>query len=550
MIDSVRLRMFARAFCDRCIGRPLRGCLSLGVTASLLLGLAAPATALSPDSPQVKAAVGRGVAYLQRNLASGSPSHVGGISLVVMAMLKSGVRPSQPTIDRLLREVQSNLSQPTFDRPYYEVYSLGVTIMALEAIDGEKYKSQISACLAQLLKLQRQDGGFADRTRPGSDTSMTQYGMLGIWAASNAGITVPDSAVEANASYFIRTQRPEGGFVYTPWGGSNNQTSSLTVAGLGCMYIAANHFGLETPHFEQPSAPRSGGIRAVPIEIEMPELKRRNTRIDNSALNNAITKAANWLDQNWSPSVGDHFFYASYGLERFQSFREHSAGTSEPEPVWYTTVGSRILSEQKPDGSWEGSEGAIYDTCFSILFLVRSTKQSLHHVNTAAGTLVGGRGLPDGSENLTLKDGKVTVRPLAGPAGDLLAILDDPSHPEYQSAIEGVGEWTAKADDAMLSEHLLKLRALAGSNDPGARLTAVRALSRSSDLNNCPTLIYALSDPDPQVMLEARDGLRFISRKFEGFGLTAQASNIKRREVIEAWKAWYRTIRPDGDLPD
>ena len=80
-----------------------------------------------------------------------------------------------------------------------------------------------------------------------------------------------------------------------------------------------------------------------------------------------------------------------------------------------------------------------------------------------------------------------------------------------------------------------------------------------------PLLIYALTDPDWRVVKEARDGLRFFSRKFRGFGLdympriSPQATKAQREQAMtnwhnaqlkaqQEWKAWYLSVRPDGEL--
>ncbi len=517
---------------------------SIGSTA-----LVGSAWALNPSSPEVRQAVTKAVAFLRKK----PHTHLGGHALVALTLKKTGTGPTAEEEAALVGMIRQNLQASSYDTAYFEVYSLGVSIMALEAIDASKYRSEINACVQRLLQLQKADGGFAAKSRPLTDTSMTQYGMLGYWSAERAGISVPASAYENNVDFFIRSQRQNGGFVYLP-ANNGETTGSLTAAALGCLYISANHFGLETPTGNQvagqPGLPEGVRVAQDPNEGANRPNTPRPTRINSQAMQSTMARAHAWMDQHWTLESPEHFHYACYGIERFQSFREFSLGKSTAEPEWYTRIGNRLLADQEPDGNWSGACGPANDTCFSLLFLVRSTKQMLKTKSTGIGTLVGGRGLPKEGANVQIRNGKVTVRPLAGPAGELLAILEDPTHPEYQSAIEGIGEWSAKADDTMLSAQMIKLRKLAGSNDPNARLSVIKALAKSPKLENCPTLIYALSDPDPRIMVTARDGLRFISRKFQGFGLTGGASDMKRREVIEAWKQWYRSVRPDDELTD
>jgi hypothetical protein len=75
---------------------------------------------------------------------------------------------------------------------------------------------------------------------------------------------------------------------------------------------------------------------------------------------------------------------------------------------------------------------------------------------------------------------------------------------------------------------------------------AVRALGRQDKLENVPVLIHALTDPDPRVVKAARDALRLISRKVDGFGLPDGPSADERESVIKKWKTWYRSVRPDA----
>jgi len=69
-------------------------------------------------------------------------------------------------------------------------------------------------------------------------------------------------------------------------------------------------------------------------------------------------------------------------------------------------------------------------------------------------------------------------------------------------------------------------------------------LGQSDELKVVPTLIYALTDPDPMVPRYARDGLRFISRKFEGFGLSDSPNAGEIANAQKKWREWYRTMDP------
>ena len=49
-------------------------------------------------------------------------------------------------------------------------------------------------------------------------------------------------------------------------------------------------------------------------------------------------------------------------------------------------------------------------------------------------------------------------------------------------------------------------------------------------------------------LIEARNGLRFISRNFDGFGPPDEFTEQQRFESIDNWKKWYKSIRPTAVL--
>ena len=93
-----------------------------------------------------------------------------------------------------------------------------------------------------------------------------------------------------------------------------------------------------------------------------------------------------------------------------------------------------------------------------------------------------------------------------------------------------------------------RLRRMVMSGKYQARLVAVQTLGHDRDLNNVPVLIFALSDPDQRVARAARDGLRFVSRKLNGFGLADRPEDGEWRALQNQWKKWYLSIDPNGSL--
>ena len=78
----------------------------------------------------------------------------------------------------------------------------------------------------------------------------------------------------------------------------------------------------------------------------------------------------------------------------------------------------------------------------------------------------------------------------------------------------------------------------------GQKQNANWLLGRSDQLRVVPALIDALSDPDRSVRRYARDGLRFISRKFDGFGMPDDPTHAEWQQAQQQWRDWYHSVNP------
>jgi HEAT repeat protein len=115
-------------------------------------------------------------------------------------------------------------------------------------------------------------------------------------------------------------------------------------------------------------------------------------------------------------------------------------------------------------------------------------------------------------------------------------------------AAESIYQVAEAADESTLSQHALTFKHLVGNKHPEARVAAVKALGRLRNLDDVPTLLYAISDPDTRVVIAAVDALRYISRQPYGSPGTVVTDAASRDAALDYWKRWYRTIRPDADL--
>jgi hypothetical protein len=234
-----------------------------------------------------------------------------------------------------------------------------------------------------------------------------------------------------------------------------------------------------------------------------------------------------------------------YSLERFESFHELAMGKEDLEPQWYNEGVERLKANQAGSGGWgirdvTDSPPPIA-TCFALLFLVRSTQQSI--VSARSGTLGGGQGLPKDTTDIKVSGTSIKGRPVAADVGEMLDLLEDDG---------GDLEGKSIPDDLKLPKDPKELRAqldrlerlVRGSQSWQARRVAARLLGKSEQIRVVPTLIFALSDRDTSVRRYARDGLRFISRKFDGFRLSNDPTKSELEDVQERWRQWYLKVNP------
>jgi hypothetical protein len=261
-----------------------------------------------------------------------------------------------------------------------------------------------------------------------------------------------------------------------------------------------------------------------------------------------------WVQNNYKIKQEEYPFYYLYALERYHSFRELAEGRKEESPFWYNDGVELLLATQEKGGSWVflGSlETVGRDLCtsFAVLFLIRSTKKAIGAASE--GRLRGGSKLPSNGSKMALYGGRIVAADVTRSLSDLMNLLEDQETDELEDLINFSPDAKFVVDDPdAYQAQLEQLRRMASHSNYHVRMTAVRALAQFRDLDNVPTLIYALSDPDPRVARAARDGLRFISRRLEGFGLSPSLTPNDRGPAILKWKQWYRSIRPDAPLLD
>ena len=78
-------------------------------------------------------------------------------------------------------------------------------------------------------------GGGTGRRGDGFDNSNSQYGLLGVWMAAEAGVEVPTSYWQTTDAFWRRVRMKDGGWITSRDG---RERVALTPAGVASLYVA------------------------------------------------------------------------------------------------------------------------------------------------------------------------------------------------------------------------------------------------------------------------------------------------------------------------
>ncbi|MDA7951042.1 MAG: terpene cyclase/mutase family protein [Pirellulaceae bacterium] len=568
-------------------------------------------TPLDSGQPRSDSLLESGIKFIE--YAAANPGEVdknilehmtaGGKSTMALAIYKSGLRPkNNPVIEEAFLSCQE-LCLMT-DEEIAEVadlYAIGMAITFLAEVKPVEGAAEVEKLLRILKSRQRAHGGFegfgnfkidnndegetyvtdahsAQRQYSGSKdpaklghTPMTQYGILALWTAKRAGFEVDDQMMVDACNWLIQTQDPSGGWGYKGVDpGANHEriqqygvSRFTSSAGAGSLYICADYFGfIKRPEVTQRSD-LPLGMKKITTKTMLRQ-KPAFKEIDPVKLQKAINDANGWFDKSFASTNdvrndkgGRRWTYSYfYSLERYQSFRELAEGKRATGTTWYTKGASYLADNQRKNGSWLGGRGVSIDSAFAILFLSRGMQQSLYLEGFGSGRLIGGRGLPTAVKINFPKDKTLPKTISTDEQIEIFLNSLKTGDGEIEKLIDQLKrEFQLSQNKTIRKYQLTKLHELLYHDHFQIRRFVVNQLNGQRDYDNIPPLIYALGDPDQQVVEKARTGLRFISRKLEGFPLPRELSSKngqeasppltakEKKELQKMWRKWYQTFR-------
>lgn len=323
----------------------------------------------------------------------------GETALSLLALLKAGVEPDDPAINRGFAALQR--------APFKKIYSVSIAILALEArytpppdpaVKGgmqtqlrNRFKKASPADKAWLAKAaqylvtnQRPNGLWNYPFGGDDDLSNAQFALLALKAAQRMGFKVPETLWLKTLEYLIAKQERDGETVAPfPVPAANGSISAINEGKESTTQergdYKARGWGYKPDQGARASMTAAGVACMVICKSEL-EVKKGFDKKYGEPVDRSIRDGAAWLGQRFKSDVHpgaelDWLFYYLYTLERAgtlsgcQRFGSHD---------WYEEGKESILKLQRGDGAFERSttgesDGILAGTCLGLLFLKRST---------------------------------------------------------------------------------------------------------------------------------------------------------------------------------
>jgi len=539
-------------------------------------GLPIQSYAYSPEDPEVRQMVDRGVKYLEglsvEDINKGTYGDPEGQPMLVAyahfkaegdpdaALVKMGLSNASQFVEKIKRG-GGRLNPKPHSKALYEA---AVAIMLLAEVDAKKYRNEIQTVADALLSQQMPHGGYGYVGEPHGDSSQVQYVSLAMWTLDRKGFQLDFERVGRMIQWIVRVQDPSGYWTYKPEdpgigrGLVNQNRNLLTVttclaAGSAALIAADVLRQWGATDAMQPKIvglPQAVKLSLLdPTEEQKAELARKKAgKVPPEAIMASLARMDNYKASNPFKRSGalDWYYYMLYTLERYESFKDFADPSRSSASPWYDEGVTNLQKLQDSSGAFGVADKSYnsppVNTAFAILFLIRSTKKSI--AKESKGAVAGGFGLPKDTSKIVVSGTQIKGEPTAEAVTDLLSLLEgDDVDPDDQKSIPE--DMKLETDPQRRRQQLDRLeRLVRGSQSWQARRVAAKLLGKSDELAVAPALIFALSDPDSVVRRSATDGLRFISRKFDAVSMPDKPTPEEIRKAQALWRSWYLSIYP------
>lgn len=341
----------------------------------VLWGAVAAKGADELTAEKVLRSIERGVKYLDAaqnadgswTVETGDRYKIGVTSLTLLALLNAGETLDDPAVQKglaFLRDLDVN--DPTDPQPEYN-YEVALMIMALAAAkDGQRDMPRLMALTRRLEKSQITTrargtiGAWSYKASPSGllgvdlkgDNSNTQYAILGLKEASDAGVPVDHDVWKRARDHWHKCQNLDGGWGYSASFNAHS-TGSMTVAGIASLVIC-NGMLRDDKDLTRDGRPACCGERETDEQL---------------------ARGIEWLSRHFSvksnPHSPQYVLYYLYGLER--AGRLSGRRFFGENVDWYRLGAEYLILHQNGRGYWKGEgsgeQDPVIGTSLALLFL-------------------------------------------------------------------------------------------------------------------------------------------------------------------------------------
>lgn len=249
------------------------------------------------------------------------------VGLAVVSMLAHGDDPNFGPFSQSIRKGLDFILKQMNPKTGYigrSMYNHGFGTLALAEAYGAVDDARLGPALQQSVRLiltsQANNPFGAWRYSPESadaDTTVSGAQLVALFAARNAGIGVPEDAIQKGLKFFASCQTPDGGFGYTSASSPNAARTAI-----GCLVLAL--------------------------------AKEKNSRSFKSAFE---------FLQKAPPDLSYHQYFLYYGAQAFFH------ASPQAWQAWNRKNIRTLGPTQNADGSWEGQFGQTFSTAACLLSL-------------------------------------------------------------------------------------------------------------------------------------------------------------------------------------
>lgn len=563
-------------------GRTLRQTISLLVCAVVFGTLVLPPSyclgqkKYNPLHPEVEAMVRKASQYLSSDFGQLDSDNLCLMALAYVEAIKRYEQRIphenglvQASIGRIKSEMQSDVLGNK------EIYYMCLASILMCEVDAKKHENDIQAILDELVKRQQSFGAFTYTNKQGiGDTSQSQFAGLAFWVAKFHKFNVPLEASKNCLTWYVDVMQPAGNWAYQydSTGRPTTSTRSLSIlaASISSVYLFSDVLEL-SPKRKKGGKGGAGSLwtNGLPPSVSLylpPKGRDAGAQQDaggplvsfNTSKLSSVKRTANqYFGQNFTIELSWWKYYYLYALERYAYFREKSEGSFREVPDWYDQCVDHLKTVQLGNGSFQkvasAEENTDVSTAFAVLFLVRASELLITPPNDSLA--IGGNGFQE-NEKLTMDSGgKVKATGAVKDLNDVMTLLNDSNLDEARTEqiVEALGQAVDEFNNKKgksRNEQIAFLRGLMKDKNFFRRSVAIKVLTRTSDFDNAPALIYALGDPDVRIAHEAHNGLRLISRKLDSISVPDKPSLVDFAVAKKKWTKWYLSIRPGASLWD